>query len=102
MAEKAEVLLVGPPKPVIVNGLATPFTLHRLVDAKDRDALFADIAPRVRALAVSATLRADQRRVDGALSAARDRRPPSGSATTTSIPSGRTSTASSSPTRRTC
>jgi lactate dehydrogenase-like 2-hydroxyacid dehydrogenase len=55
MAEKADVLLVGPPKPVIVNGLATPFTLHRLVDAKDREAQFTDIAPRIRALAVAAT-----------------------------------------------
>ena len=36
--EKIEVLLSGPPKPTIVNGLA-PFTVHRLADAKDRDAL---------------------------------------------------------------
>jgi lactate dehydrogenase-like 2-hydroxyacid dehydrogenase len=54
MAEKADVLLIGPPKPVIVNGLA-PFTLHRFADAKDREAFFAGIAPRVRALAVAAT-----------------------------------------------
>jgi lactate dehydrogenase-like 2-hydroxyacid dehydrogenase len=54
MAEQADVLLVGPPKPVIVNGLAS-FTLHRLGDAEDREALFGRIAPRVRAFAVSAT-----------------------------------------------
>jgi lactate dehydrogenase-like 2-hydroxyacid dehydrogenase len=52
MADKIEVLLSGPPKPTIVNGLA-PFTVHRLADAKDRDALLAEIAPRVRAMAVS-------------------------------------------------
>jgi lactate dehydrogenase-like 2-hydroxyacid dehydrogenase len=50
--EKIEVLLSGPPKPTIVNGLAS-FTVHRLVDAKDRDALLNEIAPRVRAMAVS-------------------------------------------------
>jgi lactate dehydrogenase-like 2-hydroxyacid dehydrogenase len=49
---KIEVLLSGPPKPTIVNGLA-PFTVHRLVDAKDRDAFLKEIAPRVRAMAVS-------------------------------------------------
>ncbi len=49
---KIEVLLSGPPKPTIVNGLA-PFTVHRLADAKDRDALLNEIAPRVRAMAVS-------------------------------------------------
>jgi lactate dehydrogenase-like 2-hydroxyacid dehydrogenase len=52
MVEKIEVLLSGPPKPTIVNGLA-PFTVHRLADAKDRDALLAEIGPRVRAMAVS-------------------------------------------------
>lgn len=49
---KIEVLLSGPPKPTIVNGLA-PFIVHRLADAKDRDALLNEIAPRVRAMAVS-------------------------------------------------
>jgi lactate dehydrogenase-like 2-hydroxyacid dehydrogenase len=49
---KIEVLLSGPPKPTIVNGLAQ-FTVHRLADAKDRDALLKEIGPRVRAMAVS-------------------------------------------------
>jgi len=49
---KIEVLLSGPPKPTIVNGLA-PFTVHRLAYAKDRDALLKEIGPRVRAMAVS-------------------------------------------------
>ena len=49
---KIEVLLSGPPKPTIVNGLA-PFTVHRLHEALDREALLRQIGPRVRAMAVS-------------------------------------------------
>src|SRR5712671_105559 len=52
--DKIEVLLVGPPKPTIVNGLAA-FTLHRLGEAKDRDALLKEIGGRVRAIASSVT-----------------------------------------------
>ncbi len=52
--DKVEVLLVGPPKPTIVNGLAA-FTLHRLGEAKDRDALFKEVGGRVRASASSVT-----------------------------------------------
>src|SRR5215470_3113727 len=52
--DKIEVLLVGPPKPTIVNGLAS-VTLHRLGEAKDRDALLKDIGGRVRAIASSVT-----------------------------------------------
>jgi lactate dehydrogenase-like 2-hydroxyacid dehydrogenase len=52
--DKIEVLLVGPPKPTIVNGLA-PFTLHRLCEAKDRDALLKEVGGRVRAIASSVT-----------------------------------------------
>src|SRR4051812_5257003 len=53
-ADKPEILLVGPPKPTIVNGLSA-FTVHRLGEAKDRGAFLADIAPRVRAIASSVT-----------------------------------------------
>jgi lactate dehydrogenase-like 2-hydroxyacid dehydrogenase len=52
--DKVEVLLVGPPKPTIVNGLAA-FTVHRLGEAKDRDALLKDVGGRVRAIASSVT-----------------------------------------------
>jgi lactate dehydrogenase-like 2-hydroxyacid dehydrogenase len=52
--DKIEVLLVGPPKPTIVNGLAS-FTLHRLGEAKDREALLKEIGGRVRAIASSVT-----------------------------------------------
>src|SRR6516165_9019159 len=61
MAEKADVLLIGPPKPVIVNGLSGAFNLVRFPDAKERDKFFAERAPRVRGMAVAAT----EERVDG-------------------------------------
>jgi lactate dehydrogenase-like 2-hydroxyacid dehydrogenase len=60
---KTDVLLIGPPKPVIVEGLNPHVTLHRLGDAKDRDAFLAEMAPRVRAIACSGT----SVKVDGAL-----------------------------------
>jgi lactate dehydrogenase-like 2-hydroxyacid dehydrogenase len=52
--DKIELLLIGPPKPTIVNGLAA-LTLHRLGEAKDRDALLEEIGGRVRAIASSVT-----------------------------------------------
>jgi lactate dehydrogenase-like 2-hydroxyacid dehydrogenase len=61
-AEKTDVLLIGPPKAVIVNGLAGPFNLIKVSDAKDPEKLFAETAPRVRAIAVSGT----EQRVNGA------------------------------------
>jgi lactate dehydrogenase-like 2-hydroxyacid dehydrogenase len=60
-AEKADVLLIGPPKPVIVNGLAGAFNIVKLPDAKERDKFFAESGPRVRGMAVAAT----EERVDG-------------------------------------
>jgi lactate dehydrogenase-like 2-hydroxyacid dehydrogenase len=47
---KIEVLLVGPSKPTIVNGLA-PFLLHRLHDAKYKNAFFKESGPRIRDIA---------------------------------------------------
>jgi lactate dehydrogenase-like 2-hydroxyacid dehydrogenase len=61
--EKPNVLLVGPPKPVIVDGLSSAVELHKLCDAKDPDAFLAEVAPRVRAIACSATTE----RIDAAL-----------------------------------
>jgi lactate dehydrogenase-like 2-hydroxyacid dehydrogenase len=60
-AERPDVLLIGPPKPVIVNGLSGAFNLIGLPDAKDREKFFAENGPRVRAMAVAAT----EERVDG-------------------------------------
>src|SRR5262245_34490866 len=61
VAEKTDVLLIGPPKPVIVNGLAGAFNIVKLPDAKERDKFFAESGPRVRGRAVAAT----EERVDG-------------------------------------
>jgi lactate dehydrogenase-like 2-hydroxyacid dehydrogenase len=52
--QNPEILLVGAPKPTVVNGLAG-FTVHRLGEAKDQAALLSGIAPRVRAIACSVT-----------------------------------------------
>src|SRR5436190_15074103 len=60
-AEKADVLLIGPPKPVIVNGLSRAFNLVNFPDGKAREKFFAESGPRVRAMAVAAT----EERVDG-------------------------------------
>jgi len=60
-AEKTDVLLIGPSKPVIVNGLSGAFNLVKFPGAKDRDKFFAERAPRVRGMAVAAT----EERVDG-------------------------------------
>jgi lactate dehydrogenase-like 2-hydroxyacid dehydrogenase len=60
-AEKPDALLIGPPKPVIVNGLSGAFNVIKLPERKDRDKFFAESAPRVRAMAVAAT----EERVDG-------------------------------------
>src|SRR5437762_898220 len=61
-AEKADVLLIGPPKPVIVNGLSRAFNLVNFPDGKEREKFFDASGPRVRAMAVAAT----EERVDGA------------------------------------
>jgi lactate dehydrogenase-like 2-hydroxyacid dehydrogenase len=60
--ENKDVLLIGPPKPVIVNGLAPVFNLLKFPEGKDSETFFADTAPRVRGIAVTATLE----RIDGA------------------------------------
>jgi lactate dehydrogenase-like 2-hydroxyacid dehydrogenase len=65
MADKADVLLIGPKRPVFIDGLSPAFNLHILVDAKDPDAFLSEIASRVRAFAVSAT----SERIDGPLMA---------------------------------
>jgi lactate dehydrogenase-like 2-hydroxyacid dehydrogenase len=51
--EKPDILVVGAPKPVVVNGLAPACTLHRLSAAKDRDSFLAGIADKVRGIAVT-------------------------------------------------
>src|SRR5690349_17057656 len=52
--DKIEVLLIGPPKPTIVNGLAS-LTLHRLAQAMLSVAILKEFGGRVRAIASSVT-----------------------------------------------
>jgi lactate dehydrogenase-like 2-hydroxyacid dehydrogenase len=65
MVDKTDVLLIGPPKRVIVKGLDPAFNLHRFSDVTDQERFFAETAARVRGFAVSAT----EERVDGPLMA---------------------------------
>jgi lactate dehydrogenase-like 2-hydroxyacid dehydrogenase len=53
MADKAEILLIGVPKKLIVDGLRAAFTVHVLAESKDREALLAEAGPRVRGAAVT-------------------------------------------------
>jgi len=62
-ANKAEVLLLGPAMTLIVEGIEKNFTLHKLFEAKDRDAMVAELGPRVQAMAAGggghATIKGD-------------------------------------------
>jgi lactate dehydrogenase-like 2-hydroxyacid dehydrogenase len=60
-AEKTELLLIGPPKPVIFDGLDPVFNLISLPAGGLRERFFAETAPRVRAIAMSVT----SERLDG-------------------------------------
>jgi lactate dehydrogenase-like 2-hydroxyacid dehydrogenase len=51
--DKPDVLLVGPAKPVIDDGLAHAFTVHRLIEAPERESLLAAIAEKIRGIAIS-------------------------------------------------
>ena len=60
-AEKLDVLLIGPPKPVMVKGLRPTFNLIDLPPKEAREKFFADAATRVRGMAIAAT----SERIDG-------------------------------------
>lgn len=53
MTANAEVLLLGPPKPLIVNGLSAVSALHVLWREDDQEQMIANVADRVRAIAIS-------------------------------------------------
>jgi lactate dehydrogenase-like 2-hydroxyacid dehydrogenase len=52
-SNKPDILLIGPSKPLLAKGLEPAFTVHRLIEADDREAFLAGIADRVRAFAVT-------------------------------------------------
>jgi lactate dehydrogenase-like 2-hydroxyacid dehydrogenase len=53
-AVKPEIILIGPLKPLVVEGLEAACTVHKAAEAKDREAFFA-AHTNVRAIACSAT-----------------------------------------------
>jgi len=53
--EKPDVLLVGNKKPVMIAGLEPKVTLHKLIDAQDKEGFLKSIAGKVRALVVAYT-----------------------------------------------
>jgi len=50
---KAEILLLGPSKAVIVDGLSAAFTVHQARTAAEAEPMLATAAPRLRAIAVA-------------------------------------------------
>jgi hypothetical protein len=50
---KADILLLGPSKAVIVDGLSAAFTVHQARTAGEAEPALATVAPRVRAIAVA-------------------------------------------------
>ena len=52
-SSKPDLVLVGPQKPAFIERLAPVFDIHPLNAANDRDAFFAHVADRVRAIAVT-------------------------------------------------
>jgi lactate dehydrogenase-like 2-hydroxyacid dehydrogenase len=61
-AEKAEILLIGAAKPVIVGGLEPSLIDHKLIEAGNPDAFLKDVAPRIRGIAIAYT----SNKIDGA------------------------------------
>ena len=52
-SNKPDLIMVGPKKQLFAERLAPAYNVHVLADVKDRDAFLADMADRVRALAVT-------------------------------------------------
>jgi len=50
---KPDILLIGPSKPLLAQGLEPAFNVHQLSEGKDREALLNGISDRVRAFAVT-------------------------------------------------
>ncbi len=62
MSDKADVVLIGVPKKLIVDGLSGPFNLHVLPKGGDAEAIISKVGGKVRAAAVTGapdTMRAD-------------------------------------------
>ena len=66
MADKADVVLIGVPKKLIVNGLKDVFTLHIAEDVKKAEPLLASVGSRIGAAAITG---APEGRMNGAMMA---------------------------------
>lgn len=60
--EKADILLIGQTKPVMVGGIEPFATIHKLVEATDQGAFIQQVAPRIRGIAIAYTAN----KIDGA------------------------------------
>ena len=58
-ASKPEILLPGPMMPFVEEQLDTAFQVHRLAKAANKDALIAEVSPRVRGIAYSSHMPLD-------------------------------------------
>ncbi len=56
---KPDILVFGPPKPVVISGLSGPFTLHKFENHRDLGRLAAAAAERIRGIAVTDLLPVD-------------------------------------------
>jgi lactate dehydrogenase-like 2-hydroxyacid dehydrogenase len=59
-AEKADVLVFGPPKPAITRGLSEGFVLHHFENQRDLGRIAAAMTERIRGIAVTDLIRVDQ------------------------------------------
>jgi lactate dehydrogenase-like 2-hydroxyacid dehydrogenase len=64
--DKADVLMMEQMAPLVIDGVAKDFTLHKLWEAPDRERLIGELSPRLRAIAAGGPL---HDRVDRALMA---------------------------------
>jgi lactate dehydrogenase-like 2-hydroxyacid dehydrogenase len=55
MADKADVLLIGPKKPLMVQGLSAAFNLHTAADAAEVEKIAGTVVTHIRAIAMSVT-----------------------------------------------
>jgi lactate dehydrogenase-like 2-hydroxyacid dehydrogenase len=59
-SEKADVLVFGPPKPIVTKGLSEGFVLHQFENQRDLGRIAAAMAERIRGIAVTDLVRVDQ------------------------------------------
>lgn len=59
-SEKADVLVFGPPKPIVMKGLSDGFVLHHFENQRDLGRIAATMTERIRGIAVTDLIRVDQ------------------------------------------